>query len=62
MKNKARVLEALETIAKNQAEDANRFDGQLFTGKTVAEYLANQGASIAVLADIVKSIVEELKP
>ena len=38
--------------------DAKNLDGKPFTGKTVGEYLGNQGAAIAALADIIKSILD----
>lgn len=52
-------IKVLEMIAKDMADDAKNFDGQPFNGKTVAEYFGNQGAAIAALADIIKSIIEE---
>jgi len=54
-------IKILEMIADDMANDAKRFDGQPFTGKTVAEYFGCQGAAIASLADIVRSILEEKK-
>lgn len=50
-------VEILEMIAKDMAKDAEDFDGRPFNGKIVAEYFGNQGAAIAALADIVKSIL-----
>ena len=47
----------LEMIAVDMKNDAKDFDGRPFNGKTVAEYFGNQGAAIAALADIVKSIL-----
>jgi len=52
-------IEVLSMIADDMADDAARFDGQPFNGKTVAEYFGNQGAAIAALADIIKSILRE---
>ena len=46
-------------IADDMKKDAENFDGKPFTGKTVAEYFGNQGAAIAALADIVRSIFED---
>ena len=51
--------EVLEMIATDMKNDAKNFDGRSFNGKTVAEYFGNQGAAIAALADIVKSILEK---
>lgn len=48
-------------ISEDMESDARRFDGQPFNGRTVAEYFGNQGAAIAALADVLKSIIEELK-
>jgi hypothetical protein len=42
----------LRTIAQDMAEDAKAFDGQPLTGRTVAEYMGNQGAAIAAIAEI----------
>ena len=58
MKDDKRII-ILTMIANNMKNDAIKFDGQDFIGKTVAEYNANLGAAIAALADIVKSILKE---
>jgi len=50
-------IKILEMIATDMENDAVSFDGQPFNGKTVAEYNANQGAAIAALANILKSIL-----
>ncbi len=52
-------INVLKMIAADMKNDAKNFDGRPFNGKTVAEYFGNQGAAIAVLADIVKSILEK---
>jgi len=52
-------VKILETIAADMEADAKNFDGRPFTGKTVAEYFGNQGAAIAALANIIKSILED---
>ncbi len=49
-----------EEIAKDMKNDAIEADGKPFIGRIVAEYLGNQGAAIAALADLVKSILEEM--
>ena len=46
-------------IAEDAKNDAQNFDGQPFTGKTIGTYLGGHGASIASLADILKEILEE---
>ena len=51
----------LEEVAKDMKKDAKNFDGQPFTGKTVAVYFGNQGAAIAALADIVRLMLEQPK-
>ncbi|KKL25216.1 hypothetical protein LCGC14_2407570 [marine sediment metagenome] len=56
---KDRMIKTLEEIAKDMKNDAKRFDGCPFNGKTVAEYFGNQGAAITALANIIKSIVKE---
>ena len=55
MKEKIKVL---EMIVKDMIYDAEKFDGRLFNGKTVGEYFGNQGAAIAVLANIIKTILK----
>ncbi len=57
--NTEKAMNVLTRISKNMQEDAKFFDGKPFTGKTVATYLAYQGAAIAVLADIMKAHLEE---
>jgi len=56
MTNKIRVL---KMITDDMKKDAENFDGKPFTGKTVAEYFGNQGAAIAALANIMRSILED---
>ena len=52
-------IEILEMIARDMKDDAKKFDGRPFNGRTVAEYFGNQGAAIAALAKIIKSILAE---
>ena len=52
-----RLRDILTDISADMKADATRFDGQPFTGKTVAEYFGVQGAAIAALADIVKTLI-----
>ncbi len=52
--------ELLEAIAEDLKNDAEHFDGQAFNGRNVAEYFGRQGAAIAALASIVKSILEQV--
>ena len=52
-------IEILKMIATDMKEDAKNFDGKPFNGKNVAEYLGIHGATIAALANIVRSILEE---
>jgi len=52
-------IKVLEIISKDLMDDAKNFDGQPFNGKVVAEYFGHQGAAIAVIAGILKSILME---
>lgn len=52
-------VDVLKMIADDMKNDAKDFDGQPFTGKTVAKYFGYQGAAIAHLADIMRSILEK---
>jgi len=58
MTNWSRIGAVLDDIAADAKNDATNFDGKAFNGRTVAEYLGNQGAAIAALADIVKELVK----
>lgn len=58
MDNRKQVCDAIAEDAKN---DAINFDGKPFNGKVVAEYFGNQGAAISALADLVKSLIEEVE-
>jgi len=53
----AEIRETLKLIALDMVEDAKTFDGQPFTGRTVAEYFGNHGAAIAALAGIVAELL-----
>lgn len=59
--NKSKVvnktIKVLNMITEDMKNDAQKFDGKPFNGKTVAEYFGNQGAAIAALAKIVKSVL-----
>jgi len=50
--SKLHTATVLRTIAKDMREDAEAFDGQPFSGRTVAEYMGNHGAAIAAIAEI----------
>ena len=52
-------IKVLGMIATDMKNDAKNFDGRPLNGRTVAEYFGNQGAAIASLADIVRSILEQ---
>jgi hypothetical protein len=49
----------LEEIQRDAGADVLRFEGQPFTGKTVAEYMACQAASIAALARVVATLLPD---
>jgi len=52
-------IKVLEMIADDMKNDAAKFDGRPFNGKTVAEYFGNQGAAISALAGIMKEVINE---
>ena len=56
--NQTEIVKVLEMIAQDMRDDAKNFDGKPFSGRTVAEYFGNQGAAIAALAKIIKSLIE----
>ena len=53
-----KASKVLSMIAKDMEEDASKFDGRAFNGKTVAEYFGNQGAAISTIALIIKKHLE----
>jgi len=48
-------------IMDDAKNDAARFDGMPFDGKTVAEYFGNHGAFISALADILISVLQDTR-
>jgi hypothetical protein len=46
-------------IATDMKDDSVRFEGQPFTGKTVAAYLGNLGAAVASLANMLHQLIED---
>ncbi|MCK5613128.1 hypothetical protein KAR91_65245 [Candidatus Pacearchaeota archaeon] len=54
-------IKVLKMIAEDMKNDAKKLDGQPFNGKTVAKAFGHQGAAIAALADIIRSILEKEK-
>lgn len=57
--NAEQVLKICGDIADDMKADATNFDGKPFNGRTVAEYLGNQGAAIAALARIIAADIAE---
>ena len=50
------IIKLCDMIEGDMEQDAKNFEGQPFTGKTVAEYFGYQGAAIAALARAIKEI------
>ena len=57
--DKKRIVKIMETIAQDMENDAKRFDGQPFNGKTVAKYFVNHCAAIAAMADTIALLVNQ---
>ena len=55
--DKVKSINLLNMIEQDMKDDAAKFDGQPFTGRTVAQYFGNQGAAISALANIIKTIL-----
>lgn len=55
------LIQICNQIAIDMEKDARDFDGRPFDGKTVAEYMAYQGAAIKALSDVLKTVIENLK-
>ena len=58
---KDKMVEVLQMVADDMKDDAARFDGQPFNGKTVATYFGSQGAAIAAIAIITKEVILTLR-
>ena len=56
---KLKIIKVMELVAEDMKNDARNFDGQPFTGKTVATYFGNQGAAISAIAKAVIEIMKE---
>ena len=56
--NPLEAFRILKLIAEDMQEDARRFEGQPFNGKTVATYLGNLGAGVAAIADILAEYIQ----
>lgn len=54
-------IQICEAIAEDMKKDATDFDGKPFTGRTIGEYMGYHGAAISALANLIKSILEEIK-
>lgn len=54
-----RRREVLADIIRDVELDARHYDGQPFTGKTVAEYMGKQGAMIQALAHILETLLPD---
>ena len=54
-----KIIEVLDMIMTDVKNDAEKFDGQPFNGRTVAEYLGNHGAAIVMLAAIIKATITD---
>jgi hypothetical protein len=59
--DKIKLINTLNMVAQDMKDDAAKFDGQPFTGRTVGEYFRNHGAAISALAKIIKTILEQEK-
>jgi len=52
-------IKTLKMIADDMKNDAEYYEGRDFNGRNVSEYFGKQGAAIAALANIMRSILEE---
>ena len=57
--NKKKIIEVMEMVMEDVKNDAKNFDGQPFTGRTVATYFGNHGAAIKAVAEAVKEILKD---
>ena len=55
------AVRVLKRIIKDVGDDAKKFDGGSFDGRTVAEYFAHHGAAIAAVAKIIMMDIEARK-
>ena len=59
MLKRNKLIELCKQVAEDTKNDATNFDGQPFTGKTVAQYFGNHGAAIAALANVIVKILDD---
>lgn len=59
MRTKEDMRRVLAMISNDMADDASRFNGQPFNGKTVAEYLGSMGAAVAAVAEILAEVIAD---
>ena len=50
------IVKRMKMVAEDMKNDAAEFEGQLFNGKTVAQYFGRQGAAIAALANTIREL------
>lgn len=55
---KEQMIEVLKMVSDDVERDAAEFDGQPFTGKTMATYMGNHGAAIAAVANVLREVLE----
>ena len=53
-----KIIKVMDMVAKDVEADAHNFEGKEFNGRNVGMYLGHNSASIKVVADAVKAILE----
>lgn len=59
--NSERLIEICEQIVVNTRNDAKAIDDFPTNGDTAVTYLANLGAAVVALSDILKEVIKEIK-
>jgi len=54
-----KLIKVMGMVVEDVKNDAAKFDGKSFNGRTMAEYMGNHGAAIAAIARTVKEILLE---
>lgn len=58
-KKKLNMIKICEQVSQDVKNDARKFDGKPFNGRTMAEYMGNHGAAIKALSDILTELLKE---
>ena len=56
-----KLKKVCDSIAKDIENDIHEWEGKVFNGRNISVQFGNQAAAIVALANIVKSLLEEME-